>query len=220
MKTLMIAHRGDTVNHQENTMEAFTSAFGHGADGIEIDVHFYNGKLVVVHDYLFDRSKTYPNLSEVLTAFASKGRLEIEIKCMDLEFLPALKTLIQEYEDADIEITTSVWPLAHHLRQNFPKSNLGIIFLNKEFEDWMTEEFICTKILKMTDLMTGNVAHIPWQILANTPSVLVRLHEKRIKVHSHILNSDIEEELEIYKRMCDMGIDQCTFDDINLLEAV
>ena len=60
MKPLIIAHRGDTVNYPENTIEAFKSAFDKGADGIELDVHLDKNKnVIVVHDYEFDKNKKY-----------------------------------------------------------------------------------------------------------------------------------------------------------------
>jgi glycerophosphoryl diester phosphodiesterase len=220
MTPLLIAHRGDAVNFAENTIDAFRSAFEHGADGIELDVQFYQGKLIVVHDYLFDRNRDYPKLSDVLATFVGKGRIEIEVKQMDWDFLPELKRLIGKYKDADIEITTSVWPLAQHLRVAFPATNMGIIFLSKEFEDWMTEDFICTKIIKLTKLMQGNVAHIQWDAIKKAPKVVKVCHDNEIKVHSHIFKQEIGLEAEIYNRMCVLGIDQCTFDDIALVPKV
>ncbi|HSW79956.1 MAG TPA: glycerophosphodiester phosphodiesterase [Candidatus Saccharimonadales bacterium] len=217
MKPLVIAHRGDTINFPENTIAAFKSAFERGADGVELDIQYFRSKLIVVHNYLFDKNISYPELSEVLEAFVSKGRLEIEIKSLDLEFMPKLKQLISKYPTADIEITTSVWPLVSYLRKNFPAINLGIIFLDKEFEDWMTEDFICTKILSMMKLMNANVAHIPWKILVVNPTMIERLHDLKMKIHSHIFKQDINKEKEIYKQMVELEVDQCTIDDIELI---
>ena len=84
---MLIAHRGDTNHFPENTIAAFSSAFHNGADGIELDVQERAGEMIVVHNYLYDKTKAYPNLEEVLTHFADKGRLEIEIKSLDLKFI-------------------------------------------------------------------------------------------------------------------------------------
>jgi glycerophosphoryl diester phosphodiesterase len=52
MQTKIIAHRGDTTNHPENTLSAFVSALGNGADGIELDVRMtHDDALVVHHDF-------------------------------------------------------------------------------------------------------------------------------------------------------------------------
>jgi glycerophosphoryl diester phosphodiesterase len=216
MATLLLAHRGDTINFRENTIAAFQSAFNHGADGIELDIQFYKDKLIVVHNYLFDKSGDYPSLSDVVRACAGKGRLEIEVKSMDLDFLPKLKQIIRAYKNADFELTTSVWPVVHYLRQTFPDIRLGIIFHSNDFETWMTEEFVCTKVTKLMKLMQGNVAHLPWEIIMSYPSVVNACHKSGIKVHSHIFKQELEAETAIYRKMRELTIDQCTFDDIRL----
>ncbi len=49
--TLTIAHRGDPVNHWGNTLPAFQSAAGLGADMVELDCRLTcDGQVVVVHD--------------------------------------------------------------------------------------------------------------------------------------------------------------------------
>jgi len=218
MKPLLIAHKGDTNNFPENTIEAFRSAFEKGADGIELDVQFHEGNLIVVHDYLFDTTKPYPPLSKIFEIFSSKGRIEIEIKSMDLDFLPVFKKLLSEYNDADFEITTSVYPLVSYLRTEFPAISLGIIFGEKEFEEWMPFEFIHLKIIKMMQLFRANVAHIPWRIV--NQNIVNNCHEQKIKVHSHIYKQNLNTQLEIYKEMEEISIDQSTFDDISLLKEV
>ena len=49
--TIVVAHRGDPVNHLGNTLEAFESAAALGADMIELDCRVTaDGQVVVVHD--------------------------------------------------------------------------------------------------------------------------------------------------------------------------
>ncbi|MGH9167107.1 MAG: glycerophosphodiester phosphodiesterase, partial [Acidimicrobiia bacterium] len=46
-----IAHRGSSLAHPENTMEAFRAAQAEGADMIELDVRLSrDGQLIVHHD--------------------------------------------------------------------------------------------------------------------------------------------------------------------------
>lgn len=119
-KPLLIAHRGDTINYPENSIAAFESAFAKGADGIELDLQCEGEELVVVHDYSYPKNKKYPLLSQVLELFSDKGRMEIEIKSFELNFLPLLSRLLSKYKQADIELTTSIFPLVSYLRKKIP----------------------------------------------------------------------------------------------------
>ena len=53
----VVAHRGDSANFPENTLEAFLSAYKMGVDVIETDVHLSrDGVLVIWHDPTLDRN--------------------------------------------------------------------------------------------------------------------------------------------------------------------
>jgi glycerophosphoryl diester phosphodiesterase len=212
MKPLIIAHRGDTVNCDENNLAAFKSAFERGADGIELDVQFFQNELIVVHDYLFDREKTYPLLKKVLQEFSRNGRLEIEIKCMETDFIAPLTRLVSMYPTADIELTTSVLPIVPFMRSALPGVRMGIILHSFHFEDWMTREFVIEKILSMMSLLKGQVAHIPIHVLG--PDVVKACHAAGLKVHAHLRKES--GELENYRKLVEWGVDQCTVDNIVL----
>ncbi|PJC68274.1 hypothetical protein CO015_04625 [candidate division WWE3 bacterium CG_4_8_14_3_um_filter_42_11] len=218
MKPLLIAHRGDTIHFPENTLEAFESALNLGAGGIECDMQCFNHQLFLVHDYLFDRSQKYPHLPELLQKFAFRGRLEIEIKSMDLDFLPPLKKLLQQYKNVDFELTTSYFPLIPFLRRAFPNLPLGVIFPPNQFEDWMTGEFITLKIVKTMELLQGNVAHVLWRYVSQ--DLVEKLHQRQLKIHTHIARGDIKNQKAQYIEMERMEIDQATFDDIDLLQFI
>jgi glycerophosphoryl diester phosphodiesterase len=50
-RPLIIAHRGSSARAPENTIAAFEMAIGHGAEGVEFDVHLAkDGVPVVIHD--------------------------------------------------------------------------------------------------------------------------------------------------------------------------
>jgi glycerophosphoryl diester phosphodiesterase len=94
-RPLVLAHRGARMVAPENTLEAFVTALGQGADGVELDVHRTDdGGLVVHHDaeaidlgLLADRTVAevraarpeIPTLEEVLDACAG-ALVNIEIK--------------------------------------------------------------------------------------------------------------------------------------------
>ncbi|MFH2019702.1 MAG: glycerophosphodiester phosphodiesterase [bacterium] len=215
MRTILIAHRGDTVNYQENTPLAFQSAFSRGADGIELDIQWQNNKFIVVHDYLFDESEAYPSLEKILEKFGGMGRIEIELKIFIEESISKLSSLINKFPELNYELTSSNLFILPIIRETMPQSSIGAIFSPKEFEEWMTPSFIERKVLETIVTIDANVAHLPITVLSE--SLILKLHSNKIKVHSHIYKSDINQELSEYQYLNRLSVDQCTFDDIDIL---
>ena len=53
----VVAHRGDSINFPENTLEAFISGVDMGIDVIETDVHLTkDGHVVIWHDPTLERN--------------------------------------------------------------------------------------------------------------------------------------------------------------------
>lgn len=91
-RAAVIAHRGASADHPENTLEAFVCAREQGADWVELDVRLSpDGALVVHHDPQYgdgrlvgavradDRPEHVPLLHEALDACIGMG-VNIEIK--------------------------------------------------------------------------------------------------------------------------------------------
>ncbi|MCB9801605.1 MAG: hypothetical protein H6774_00805 [Pseudomonadales bacterium] len=212
---LLIAHRGNTRDYPENTPDAFASAFELGADGIELDVHLNDkGKVIVVHDYFFDRSKKYPMLDEVLEKFSHKGRIEIEIKTLDLEAIEKVKQLIEKHQAQDFEITTSVIPLVPHIRAAFPNTLVGLIFHRWLIEDWMTQEFVSQWILKHLELSGANVLHLDVDLY--NQKLASDLKRAGIVLHTHLKSAD----RAVLQKTINLGVNQCTFDDPETLKIL
>ncbi|MBR0505744.1 MAG: hypothetical protein IJJ84_10100 [Kiritimatiellae bacterium] len=86
------AHRGDSVRHPQNSLEAFAAAVDVGADWIETDVHFTSDKqLVIAHNHttgeysgkdrnLVIKDHTYAELAELDMAatFRARNKLTLE----------------------------------------------------------------------------------------------------------------------------------------------
>lgn len=212
----LIAHRGDTIHYRENTLEAFRSALDLGADGFECDVQLHHGQLIVVHNYLFDKKAKYPLLSEVLELFTSQGIVELEVKELDASFLPSFVILLSRYSHEKIEITSSFLPIIPHLRKALPKTKLGVIFHEYDFEPWMTSPFVKRKIIQTTKLLQGDVAHLPFSVIDQQLTSACR--RNNIKLHTHIKKQSMEKQVKQYREIAELEIDQCTFDDINLLK--
>lgn len=66
--TLIMAHRGSSGTHPENTLPAFAEAVRAGADCIELDVHLTkDNHLVVIHDESVERTTNGKGLVRELT---------------------------------------------------------------------------------------------------------------------------------------------------------
>ena len=107
---LVIAHRGFSGRHPENTLPAIRAAIRTGADYVEVDVHeTRDGQIVVFHDYGLDRicgvpgrlrhktlaelkrlNPLIPTLRQVLRVCRGKVRVLIEIKNADPRKVSAL----------------------------------------------------------------------------------------------------------------------------------
>lgn len=100
---LIFAHRGASGIEPENTLRAIRTALDANVDGIEIDIHQVEDKLVVIHDrwlqrttsgngqikqYSFEqlraldagKGEVIPTLDEVLALTANKCLVNIELK--------------------------------------------------------------------------------------------------------------------------------------------
>ncbi len=100
---LCIGHRGARGHEPENTLRSIRRALELGADGVEIDVWFVDGELVVIHDAKLERTtngrgyvsrKTFaelraldagsgeriPTLREVFEAVDRRAFINIELK--------------------------------------------------------------------------------------------------------------------------------------------
>lgn len=67
------------IKYNENTIYAFNSAFNSGIQMIELDVHFYNNEILVMHDY----DKLTPNtlkLIDIIDTINNNYYIDIELK--------------------------------------------------------------------------------------------------------------------------------------------
>jgi glycerophosphoryl diester phosphodiesterase len=97
-KPLVVAHRGASIEHPENTIEAFEAAIDLGADAVEFDVRMTaDGHAVVMHDPDVSRTTDgtglvsemtldenrklgVPTLEEALRCLSGRAAADIEIK--------------------------------------------------------------------------------------------------------------------------------------------
>lgn len=94
-KTLVIAHRGASRAHAENTIEAFRGARAMGADAVELDARrTADGQIVVHHD-----------------AHLPDGRAIVELAADDLPVhVPLLAAALEACEPMIVNIEIKNWP--------------------------------------------------------------------------------------------------------------
>lgn len=212
-RPLLIAHRGDRKNFPENTIVAFESAFAKGADGIEFDVHLNDSsEPIVVHNYLFDRSQSYPRLEQVLELFGKKGRLEMEIKSLEENAVATIADVVARFRPIDLEVTSSVQPLFPLMTHFFPNDRRGLIFRRTLIEEWMPHDFRIYWITRYLELCRATVLHLDFDLYF--PELISALQERHIATHTHLSDAS----LSLFEQVQKLGIDQCTFDDIAVLK--
>jgi len=190
----ILGHRGDRQRFPDNTIEGIASAFRLGADGVEIDVFYKPSKGVyLVHPYLHDQSKEYPNLEEILEKFGDKGLLQIEIKSLEAESLEEIKKLIDKHKVKNFVLSSSIFPLLRYMRELFSDSKINLLS-NRLIEDWWTYDFGNNFLLNYAKLTgadgidTGNPGF--W-----TKERVKFFHEKGLRV-SGFLSTDTKEEYD------------------------
>ena len=210
---LILGHRGDRQRFPDNTMKGIASAFGRGADGVEIDVYYQPNKgIYLVHPYLHDRQKEYPNLEEVVKKFGNKGLIQIEVKFLEVEGLALIKKIVDRYKPKDVVLSSSVFPMLKYIKDTFPEGKINLLSSNL-IEDWWTEEFgnyFLSSYAKLTGangIDTGNPGF--W-----TKKRVEWFHKNGFRVSGH-LSTDTKEE---YQQLLKLGIDTCTADKLDILK--
>lgn len=212
---LIIGHRGDRQNYDDNTIEGISSAFEKGADGVEFDVYYKPDKGVyLVHPYLHDFNKEYPKLEAVLEQFSKKGRLQIEIKTPEVAAVKAVSNLLKQYDAVDFELTSSVFPLLQYVREIMPEAKIGLI-ANPLVEDWWTEEFGDYFLMNYLKLTKADGVHIGKPDFWNQERIR-KYHEKGFRVCGQLF-TDAKEE---YEKLVAKGIDSCTADKLDILRCL
>lgn len=137
----IIAHRGVSAHHHENTMLAFEKALEIGVYGIEVDLHQVEDQFVIFHDFKLDRlvktrgdladlslkqvtsirlqeEHTLPMLSELFELVKGTCMLNLELKyIVDHSVLVRqISQYIQKY-NGDIVISSFNHPLINDLQQ-------------------------------------------------------------------------------------------------------
>lgn len=212
----IVAHRGAHDRFPENSIPAFEEAIRLGADGIEFDVRLTkDGIAVVTHwleltksigrpGYLFDTTyqelrtvpliglpsnseESYiPTLDEVLSRFAGRTSLEIEVKGPERECAERVADSLQAFKNhwQNFEVTSYEPALLGIISSSCP--GLAVDLLFPRSEPWMTQEIVSYLALGTAKLAGARAVHLhPSQL--STPGVdLIR--SQGIEIHCWDVN--------------------------------
>lgn len=96
-QTRMLAHRGGKAEQDENTLAAFKATYAAGCHGFETDIHITaDGKYVIMHDGLLDRTTTGSGRVEQLSSAYIRT-----ISTKSGEPIPFLEDLLDFFKDCE-----------------------------------------------------------------------------------------------------------------------
>lgn len=150
--TAVIAHRGASKTHPENTVEAFEEAVRLGADWVELDVRrTSDAKLAIHHDPTLPDGRliaecaanelpsSVPNLAEALAACAGiKVNIEIKNDPEEADFdhhrtliEPVIAVALAALEPADLLISSFDYPTVDKVRELEASLDTALLFWTK-----------------------------------------------------------------------------------------
>lgn len=228
--TKIIAHRGDTSQYPENTLEAFSAAKEAGADGIELDIHVTSDGVPVIHhdfylghpdngdgtikdlpySYLKDLTildKYFiPTLPEVFDKIGKKFHYEIELKCFTLDDAEKVISIAKSFDTiSSIEFTSPHPYLLPTLKKHHPSIKTGYFTMPRP--DWMDEALYLNICLSQVLLGDYDIIHLQAKYI--TKNTLQMFHDEGLKVHA----ADCDDE-DMLLRMKTIGVDQLTTNDL------
>jgi glycerophosphoryl diester phosphodiesterase len=153
-KLFCFGHRGARGHEPENTVRSMRRALELGADGVELDVHFVDGHLVVIHDDTLDRTtnghgrlmdksfahlrsldaglgERIPTLAEIFDAVNRRAIVNVELK--GPHTAAPVAALIADYVDRhgwryEVFLVSSFHPVRlQEVRRLCPQIRLGAL---------------------------------------------------------------------------------------------
>lgn len=215
-KLFCFGHRGARGYEPENTVRSVRRALELGADGIEVDVYFVDGRLVVIHDDTVGRTtngtgavmgKTFaqlrlldagqgekiPTLEEIFEAVNRRALINVELKGPGTA--APVAALIGEYErqrgwrPGDFLVSSFDHALLQETNKLRPEIRLGALFEGP-----------------LPDLV-ARAAHLgAWSVNVSrelvTPKLVGEAHRHGMKVFVFTINEPDE-----MARLCGLGVD-------------
>ncbi len=215
-KLFCFGHRGAGGHEPENTVRSVRKALELGADGVEVDVHFTDGQLVVIHDDTLDRTTN------------GQGRVTKKsfayLRSLDAGSGEHIPTLMEIFNAVDRRAVINVELKGAHTAA--PVSALIAEYVNRRgwsYDDFLVSSFDLARIREAKRLcpeirIGGLIVKTPrglakfaealgaWSLHAGkhcvTPKLVVDAHRRGLKVFVFTIN--LPEEIA---RMKKLGVD-------------
>ena len=98
--TKIYGHRGLSSKYTENSLEAFLKAYEGKMDGVELDVHMTkDGELVIIHDFLLDRTTNGEGSVSSLTYNEIKNLYLKRENIVTKEKIPTLREVLEIFSE-------------------------------------------------------------------------------------------------------------------------
>ena len=165
---ICIGHRGACGHEPENTLRSVRRALELGAQGIEVDVYFVDGELVVFHDAKLDRTTN------------GKGALSRKsfefLRTLDAgqgECIPTLREVFEEvgqraFINVELKGTRTAKPVSALVHEYVTRHHW-------RYEDFMVSAFNRSELRAVTD------PQIPIALLLTKPTRLYGLSAQRVR---------------------------------------
>lgn len=206
-RPLLLAHRGARLSAPENSFKAFNIALRHGCDGFEFDVQrTADGVPLICHDPKYQDSVIHKTkfaefagaitLPEVVSRYAAKAFLDIELKVTGLEEV-TLRAIAASPPKHGYLVSSFLPEVLHRMYELDPHSRLALVCQNRrQLGKW--RRVPCNAVIAKTNLVND-------ELRAATKEA-----GKQLMVWTV---NDAEEMV----RFADIGVDAIISDDTRLL---
>ncbi|MGP5726624.1 glycerophosphodiester phosphodiesterase [Arthrobacter rhombi] len=235
---MAFAHRGESLDGGENTMEAFGAAIDRGFGYLELDVHTTrDGVVVVFHDEELDRvsdgtgaiadhdyaelaavrvsGRRIPRFEEVLAAWPD-ARLNVDIK--DEASVAPFANLINKYAAHDRVLVASFSDARRHrvlrLLEAPTASSPGLVTIVLAVLLSKVGSFALLR-RRLRGIAALQVPERQGPLRVITPRFLAQAHRAGIHVHVWVVN-----DRQDMDRLLDLGVDGVMTDRADVLAAV
>jgi glycerophosphoryl diester phosphodiesterase len=219
--TAVISHRGDAIEHRENTLAAIRSAMDQGAHAVEVDVQLSaDGTAVLAHDETFERvwGDPRPVASMTWTEIAALGSPTVRVprleEALELSVATGVPLVLdQKHAAAGLAAARLVERTGAGLTQYCGSTEglLGIRAIDPDAVIYLNDTSLGLPDVRLLATLRPRYYNPYWRFLA--PATVEAMHAFDILVSCWTPNEDAELALAL-----DMGVDAVMTDRIDRLQ--